>query len=219
MEIITTQDGSPTIRLEEGGITYHSKYGAVQESQHVFIEAGLYYRAVTKKQLNILEVGFGTGLNTYLTCLEVDRLNLSIHYTALDTNPLPDKVYGVLDYPTFLEEPSTKSMFQQMHNCDWEEDQQISDGFTLLKKRTPAEQWHSPNTYDLIYYDAFAPTSQPELWTPVVMRNMYESLIENGVLVTYCAKSDFKRALKKAGFEVEALPGPPGKREMTRARK
>ncbi|MAT53768.1 MAG: SAM-dependent methyltransferase [Saprospirales bacterium] len=219
MEVIKTQDGSPTIRLEAEGVTYHSRYGAVQESQHVFIEAGLYYKAVTKKELSILEVGFGTGLNTFLTCLEVDRLTLNVHYTALDTKPLPPEIFTALDYAQFLNEPATRELFLQLHQCDWEVETSVTEGFNLLKKNAKAEAWRSENTYDLIYYDAFAPSSQPELWTPEIMQNMYDSLIQGGVLVTYCAKSAFKRALKSAGFEVEALPGPPGKREMTRARK
>ncbi len=217
MQIIITQDGSPTIRLEDEGVTYHSRYGAVQESQHVFIEAGLYYKAVTNKDLNILEVGFGTGLNTFLTCLEVDRLNLNVHYTALDTNPLTEELFTMLNYATFLQEPSTNELFLKLHRCDWEKENLIGKGFKLLKKNFKAEEWRSENSYDLIYYDAFAPGSQPELWTPQVMQNMYDSLKEGGVLVTYSAKSAFKRTLKNAGFEVEALPGPPGKREMTRA--
>lgn len=219
MQIITTQDGSPTIRLVDAGVTYHSRYGAVQESQHVFIEAGLYYKAVTKKELRILEVGFGTGLNTFLTSLEVDRLNLNIHYTSLDTRPLPVEVYSSLNYAEFLGEPATAELFLQLHQCEWGVDNAITEGFTLLKETGEAENWRSENTYDLIYYDAFAPSSQPELWTPEVMKNMYDSLLDGGVLVTYCAKSAFKRALKSVGFEVEVLPGPPGKREMTRARK
>ncbi len=219
MQIITTQDGSPTIRLKNLGITYHSRYGAVQESQHVFIEAGLYYKAITKKQLNILEVGFGTGLNTFLTYLQLDPLHLTIHYTALDTNPLPEEVYTSLNYATHLEEPTAHEVFLLLHRCEWETGQAIEEGFTLLKSRQSAEAWKSENTYDLIYFDAFAPTSQPELWTPQVMKNMYDSLLPGGVLVTYCAKSAFKRALKNAGFVVETLPGPPGKREMTRAKK
>lgn len=219
MQIFTTQDGSPTIRLEDAGVTYHSRYGAVQESRHVFIEAGLYYKAIAKKELKILEVGFGTGLNTFLTLLEVDRLNLNIHYSALDTRPLPEEVYALLNYSGFLQEPATGELFLQLHKCEWGVDNPITEGFTLLKMKEKAEEWRAENTYDLIYYDAFAPGSQPELWTPEVMQNMYDSLVEGGVLVTYCAKSAFKRALKSAGFEVEAMPGPPGKREMTRAKK
>lgn len=219
MQIITTQDGTPTIRLSDVGVTYHSRYGALQESKHVYIEAGLFYKSITKKQLNILEVGFGTGLNTLLTCLESNRLKLDVKYTALDNNPLTEEIFTAINYANYLDAPHAHEVFLKLHQCEWESWQVFSETFSLLKKQVDAQHWLNENSYDLIFYDAFAPDTQPELWTEQVMQNMYDSLLDGGILVTYCAKSAFKRALKNAGFRVEALPGPPGKREMTRALK
>lgn len=219
LQIIITQDGSPTIQLEQAGATYHSRYGAVRESLHVFIEAGLFYRSISKKDLNILEIGFGTGLNAFLTVLEGERLGLNIHYTAIDRYPLELTTAAKLDYAGFLHQPELHSLFLRLHEADWNAERPISDRFTLLKLQQKAEEWQGNEQVDLIYYDAFAPAEQPELWTEPVLLSMYEALVEGGVLVTYCAKSDFKRTLKSIGFEVTPLPGAPGKREMTRARK
>ncbi|GIV31690.1 MAG: hypothetical protein KatS3mg029_1041 [Saprospiraceae bacterium] len=217
MEIITTQDGSPTIRLPELDVTYHSRYGAVQESRHVFIEHGLFLKSIGRRELDILEIGFGTGLNTLLTALESNRLGIKVHYTALDNRPLDKKIWSSLDYAATVGNPLTDSFFKSIHEAPWDKPTAISPAFTLEKREQRVEGWSPMRSYDLCYFDAFAPNSQPELWTEEIMSKMYQALKPGGVLVTYCAKSAFKRALKAAGFEVESLPGPPGKREMTRA--
>lgn len=217
MEIITTQDGSPTIRLPDLDVTYHSRFGAVQESRHVFIENGLYLKSIGRKELQILEIGFGTGLNALLTALESQRLALKVHYTSLDCHPLEQSVWSALDFSSCIEYPFAKEYFNRIHEAPWNEAAVLTPVFTLEKLNKRVENWMPKAAYDLIYYDAFAPSSQPELWTEEIMVKMFRALKPGGVLVTYCAKSTFKKALKTAGFLVESLPGPPGKREMTRA--
>jgi tRNA U34 5-methylaminomethyl-2-thiouridine-forming methyltransferase MnmC len=217
--IVTSQDGSHTVFSEQFGFTYHSKFGAITESAHIFITAGLRYRALMTKQIDILETGFGTGLNAFLTLLEAEKRNLTVHYIGLETFPIPDRAAEQLNYTDFLNCPDRKPDFMALHQCDWSRAHQITPYFCFQKLPAAIETFEAIEKFDLIYFDAFAPQAQPELWTVDVMERMYHALRPEGVLVTYCAKGEFKRNLKKAGFEVEALSGPPGKREMTRALK
>ncbi len=217
LKIFETQDGSSTVLSEQFGVSYHSKYGAVQESRHVFIEAGLFYRAIAQKALKVLEIGFGTGLNVFLTYLEAQRLGLDIDFVAIENYPLSLEMAALLNYPQMLQADGQSTVFQKIHAIPWGERQALSAFFHLKKLEMPFEELALPAQFDLIYFDAFAPDVQPELWDQPFAQKMYDVLNPGGVLVTYCAKGAYKRALKAAGFAVEALKGPPGKREMTRA--
>lgn len=215
LRIFETQDGSHSIFAEEFGVSYHSKYGAIQETQHVFIAAALHFKAVVKKDLRILGMGFGTGLNAYMSYLEAERLNLQLHYTAVEAYPIVAEQWKSLNYAEQLQKDT--ATFQRFHSSPWNEAQQIGEHFTLLKLQERFENLTFEPQFDAIYYDTFAPDTQPELWEQALFQSMYDALLPDGILVTYCAKGVVKRTLKSVGFEIEALKGPPGKREMTRA--
>ncbi len=219
MTLILTQDGSHSVFSETYGVTYHSKFGAVTESAHVFIAAGLRYKAAVQREISILETGFGTGLNALMTWLEAERRNLKVSYLGLEAFPVSEAEAASLDFPLALGCPERKDDFLHLHRCHWERQYPLSEHFTFEKRKTRIEDFTAPEAFDLIYFDAFAPQSQPELWTEEVFARMYASLKPDGALVTYCAQGHFKRTLKKVGFTVERLQGPPGKREMTRALK
>ncbi len=216
-KIFETQDGSHSIFSESFGVSYHSKYGAIQESNHVFIEAGLFYKALGAKQLSVLEIGFGTGLNALLTLLEASKRQLPVRYEAVEAYPITPGQAQLLNYPEILGERLAAGTFMRLHESPWDEELELTPYFTFCKKRILFEQIRYQDAFDLIYFDAFAPGAQPELWEEEVLGRMYGALKENGALTTYCAKGAVKRCLKKLGFTVESLKGPPGKREMTRA--
>ncbi len=215
--IIETQDGSHSIMAEEFGVSYHSKYGAVQETEHVFINAGLRHQASSKKELSILGIGFGTGLNALMTCLEAEKMGLTIHYTAVEAYPIPPELAEQLNYAELINVEKTGNIFRQLHQCDWEIPINIEPHFILTKRKQTFQDIADLDAYDIIYFDAFAPNAQPELWEAPIMQTMYDALKAGGVMTTYCAKGVVKRTMKAVGFTIEALPGPPGKREMTRA--
>ncbi|TNE63713.1 MAG: SAM-dependent methyltransferase [Bacteroidetes bacterium] len=217
MDLIVTQDGSHSIFAEQYGVTYHSKYGAVTESAHVFIDAGLRMKAVVQSDLTILEVGFGTGLNAFMTWLEAERRNLKIDYYGIEAYPIEPEAARQLNFADLLEVPQRQSDLLRLHTCAWGRKVQMSDHFSLHKKQARLETFLTTKRFDLIYFDAFAPQAQPELWTEGIFRRLFNYLNPDGALVTYCAQGHFKRTLKHVGFEVERLAGPPGKREMTRA--
>lgn len=219
MPLILTQDGSSSVFSEKYGVTYHSRFGAVTESAHVFIAAGLRYKAAVQRGISVLETGFGTGLNAFMTWLEAEKRNLKINYVGLETCPISEQEAASLDYPVALGCPERAPDFLALHRCDWSMPQLLSEHFIFEKRQKPIEEFVQPDAFDLIYFDAFAPQAQPELWTEEVFAHMFASLKTEGVLVTYCAQGHFKRTLKKVGFTVERLQGPPGKREMTRALK
>ena len=216
-EIIITSDGSTTIHIPEWDEQYHSKHGAIQEAYHVFIKHGL--SLFSKEKVCILEIGFGTGLNTFITFLEHTKQDLSIHYTGVEAYPISSEEIQQLNYVTELNAEKDQTIFDTMHTCEWETETTLNDRFTLLKQQKLFKEIDNKNAYNLIYFDAFGARVQPELWTEDVFKTMYESLQENGVLVTYSAKGSVRRAMQAVGFEVERLPGPPGKREMLRATK
>ncbi|HEV7332087.1 MAG TPA: tRNA (5-methylaminomethyl-2-thiouridine)(34)-methyltransferase MnmD [Flavisolibacter sp.] len=217
-EVVMTKDGSHTIAIPEKGVTYHSVHGAVQESMHVFIEAGLgaLLTSVNKQDLSVFEMGFGTGLNAFLTVLVAQEQHVSIFYTSVEAFPLSAKEASFLNYADVL---GAGDLFQRLHQCGWNEEVTLNEFFTIEKVQTELTAFSPSRQYDLVYYDAFAPSAQPELWTKAVFEKLYEMMHGNGVLVTYCSKGDVRRALLAAGFAVEKIPGPPGKREMLRARK
>jgi tRNA U34 5-methylaminomethyl-2-thiouridine-forming methyltransferase MnmC len=215
--IIETQDGSHTVYSEKFGVTYHSKYGAIQETQHVFIEAGLYYKTLKNKAISILEIGFGTGLNAFMTMLEAEKRGLTIEYQAAEAYPLSIAEAHQLNYPELLDRSDKAEGFKFLHESNWEEWHEISPSFKFKKLKSRFEDLQFLPIFDLIYFDAFAPSAQAELWEPPTLSIMYNALKEDGIWVSYCAKGSVKRNLKSLGFMVESIPGPPGKREMTRA--
>lgn len=218
-EIFSTQDGSHSLYSHQFRDTYHSRYGAIQESKHVFIQAGLFYKLPCAKTLHILEMGFGTGLNAYLTFLESASRDIRVLYDTIEAFPVSQEEAGQLNYPAILSASQTEAVFFKMHSLSWGEPHQLSPQFTFRKWQEDLLAFHLPESVDLIYFDAFSPETQPELWEPPVWEKLFKALNQEGILVTYCAKGIVKRHLRNAGFKVESLPGPPGKREMTRATK
>jgi tRNA U34 5-methylaminomethyl-2-thiouridine-forming methyltransferase MnmC len=222
-DLILTKDGSHTIAVTgmPGSVTYHSIHGAIQESMHVFIEAGLnsVRPLEATRGLNIFEIGFGTGLNALLTYIEAEKTKQIIHYAAVDLYPLEENEITTLNYCKQLERQDLFHIFLQMHSCEWERDTQLSETFYLHKTKQDLQDYKNSGFYDLIYFDAFAPNIQPELWTKNIFEKIYSILNTNGILVTYCSKGDVRRNMMAAGFIVEKMEGPPGKREMIRARK
>ena len=216
-ELRTTSDGSRTIFVPELDEHYHSFHGAYSESIHVFIHAGLKY--LKKPEVHILEIGFGTGLNALVTYRAAEKEGIKIHYTGVEAYPVIKEEWEQLEYTSIPELSKLKEVFRLFHTSPWEEDYRISDFFSLIKQQRKFSEIRAAQAYDLIFFDAFAPSAQPDLWTTSIFNQMYQSLRPGGVLVTYCAKGQVKRNMKEAGFNVERLPGPPGKREMTRALK
>jgi len=218
--LIETQDGSHSLLSGVFGVSYHSRYGAIQESSHVFIQAGLHWKALQAKELRILEIGFGTGLNAYLTLLEARRLDLKIHYESIEAYPIAIEQASMLNYPLILEpELGAPTLFMKLHTAPFGAASTLTAYFHLLKQQISFHNIQYAGEFDLVYYDAFAPDAQPELWEEPMLKRIYEALKPGGIMVTYCAKGYVKRNLKGVGFQVEALPGPPGKREMTRCLK
>ncbi|MBI2257492.1 MAG: tRNA (5-methylaminomethyl-2-thiouridine)(34)-methyltransferase MnmD [Flavobacteriia bacterium] len=213
-EIVQTKDGSNTIFLPEINEHYHSHHGAIQESKHVFILNGLdYFKNV--KDLKILEIGFGTGLNALLTYLYSQ--NKSIFYNGIEAFPLEMDLYSSLNFSTLIENLKVE-IIEKIQLSEWNKEIEISPTFTLFKTNQKIQEYTLNNEmYDLIYFDAFGPRVQAEMWSNEILNKMYNSLKKGGIFVTYCAKGQVKRDLKAQGFFVETLEGPPGKREMTRA--
>lgn len=216
-KIITTSDGSKTIQIEDWNEQYHSKHGAIQEAYHVFIKHGL---SLFKNQsLSILEIGFGTGLNALITLIEAKNNNLSINYDGVEAYPVEKEEISQLNYIEALNATGSSLEFAKMHESSWGEPIDISEDFILNKQQKDFLEIDAKEKYHLIYFDAFGARVQPELWTELIFKKTYDSLMEEGVLVTYSAKGSVRRAMQAVGFTVERLPGPPGKREMLRARK
>lgn len=224
-EIRITSDGSTTIHLPDWNEQYHSKHGAIQEAYHVFIKKGLvfYIDELNSKshsknnKISILEIGFGTGLNAFITFLEANKKDLIIDYVGVEAYPVLNDEIQKLNFVTELNATTFKIDFDKMHQVSWEEKHLIRNNFSLVKRKQFFTDIKDENSFDLIYFDAFGAKVQPELWTEVVFEIMYNALKNKGVLVTYSAKGSVRRAMQAVGFEVERLPGPPGKREMLRA--
>ncbi len=214
-EIIVTNDGSTTIHLPEWNEQYHSKHGAVQEAYHVFIKNGLSLFFDTT--VTILEMGFGTGLNSFITFLEAQKYRLTIDYVGVEAYPVSLDEILKMNYIETLKASRYTSVFEKMHAQEWDTKHTISTYFSLLKRKQFFQQITDQDKFNLIYFDAFGARVQPELWTEELFKKMFVSLKKGGVLVTYSAKGSVRRALQHVGFRVERLPGPPGKREMLRA--
>ena len=218
--ILITDDGSQTVFDSSINERYHSTFGAVTESLHVFIESGLRSFSHFDNPFRILEVGFGTGLNALLTLIETDRQGIMVHYDALEPFPLEEKIYSSLRYPEYLERPDLCDEFLKMHRAVPDNQVLITKSYSFTKISRELQDLNCTGSfYHLVYFDAFSPEVQPELWCAEHFQKLYDSLKDGGILVTYCSKGDVKRSLAKAGFHVERLPGPPGKRHMLRARK
>ena len=219
--IIKTSDGSTTIFLPEWQETYHSTHGAIQEAYHVFIKNG-FYHCLEQRKLNaiqLLEIGFGTGLNCFISYLESEKLNIAIDYVGLEAFPVTDAEFQQLNYIDELKSNDKKTVFEAIHQASWNQKNNISPHFNLLKRLEKFENITDKNCFDLIYFDCFGARVQPELWTETMFEKMYKALKLNGILVTYAAKGSVRRAMQTVGFQVERLAGPPGKREMLRAQK
>lgn len=218
-EPIITKDGSYTIAIPEMNVTYHSHHGAMQESMHVYIQAGLIHvlNNPAVPGISILEMGFGTGLNALLTLIEAEKSQRKIHYTTIELFPLQPGEITSLNYCQQLQRDDLNPIFQQLHQCDWEKDIPIMPFFTIKKLKTDLIALSTMQRFDLLYYDAFAPSAQPELWTKNIFEKLFTMVAPNGILVTYSSKADVRRAMKAAGFTVTKIPGPYGKREMVRA--
>ena len=216
IEVLITQDGSSSLRRKDLQEGYHSTYGAIAESVHIFIDAGL--RNVEKHSLiNILEIGFGTGLNALLTCEFAIKEKQSIYYQTIEKYPLSQQIISQLNYGKLL---SLEEEFLKIHSVSWNENAEINNLFSIHKIDKPAENLnYKANFFDIIYFDAFAPQFEENLWQQEMFAKLYSSLKKGGLLVTYCCKGDVKRALKSSGLQIEKLPGPKGKREILRAKK
>lgn len=224
-EIVQTSDGSTTLYLPDWNESYHSKHGAIQEAYHVFIKNGLYY-AQSKiigqpnktEAISILEIGFGTGLNGFITLLESEQSGQKIDFVGLEAFPVLLNEAMQMNYAAEIS-PSNGHVFQKMHECSWEQKNAITCNFTLTKQKKMFQDLVDQQVFDLIYFDAFGFRVQPELWSEAVFQSMYRALKSRGVLVTYACRTTIKNAMLSAGFAVQKLPGAPGKREMLRATK
>ena len=196
---------------------YHSKHGAIQEAYHVFIKSGL--DLFENQEINILEIGFGTGLNAFITLIEFDKRNLKVNYTGVEAYPVSIEELNQLNYLEELKSLSRKDDFDLMHTSTWGDKVEIVENFNLKKEQILFKEISAIAEYDLIYFDAFGARVQPELWTVEIFQIMFNAMKSNGYLVTYAAKGSVRRAMQEVGFLVERLPGPPGKREMLRAKK
>ncbi len=225
-ELLLTGDGSHTFHIPELDEHYHSVYGALQESMHVFIAMGLHEVAATRNEISILETGFGTGLNALLTALESEMLNLHTVYECIEPFPLSHSEVELLNYGTIVPGNHSASTFSRIHECNWELFVKIRTNFQIRKRRQMIQEFLKANEsgpqnrgYDLVYFDAFSPRVQPEMWTEELFTSLYRLMNPGGVLTTYSASGDVRRAMISAGFMVEKLQGARGKREMSRGRK
>jgi len=209
--IETTADGSPTLFLPEMDEHYHSVHGAVQESRHVYIEAG--FNQCFKNPVHVLELGMGAGLNVLLTAMEAERRGVQVRYTALEKYPLPEEIVGKLHY--FAEK---NEWFQKIHSMEWEKAATLTPFFTLQKICTDFRDFSFSEKYDVVYYDAFAPDKQAEVWSQELFDHLFRAMHPAGFLTTYCAKGHIRRMMQQAGFVVERIAGAAGKREMLRGR-
>lgn len=217
IRIIETSDGSQSLYRKDLNETYHSTHGAVTESQYVFIQHGLdFLQEKGREEIAILEVGFGTGLNALLTLEWAKNNSLSLSYTTLEPIPLEESIYTQLNYAAQIEGEVSKEDLFNLHEIDWENEHELASNFRFLKTQSKLQDFQASGLFDLVYYDAFAPSKQSEMWDFEVLEKTAALMSEGAVLVTYCARGQFKRDLAALGMEVETLKGPPGKKEMVR---
>lgn len=215
LQIKNTGDGSATLFLPEMNEQYHSLNGAVTESNHVFLANGFNFHP--SKQPVVFEVGFGTGLNCLLTAHQAQLHNRPTFYMTIEKFPIEQEIVNQLNYGSLVKENGIR-LFRNIHDCEWNIPVEVSPWFTLLKLNTDftTEKWILPKKTDIIYFDAFGPDKQPEMWSEEIFIRLFKNSSEGGILVTYSAKGEVRRRMVKAGFKVERLPGPPGKKEMLR---
>lgn len=219
MQLATTRDGSHTLYVPHLDEHYHSTYGAITESRHVFLDAGL-LRRMEGPEVSVLEIGFGTGLNALLTFITARDKQVKVTYHALEKFPVDLVLVEQLNYASLLPRvPDAESLFASIHRASWNETTILHPFFYLHKIRDDLADFQPEFKYDLIFFDAFAPEKQPEMWTQDIFNRLYKNLRPDGIITTYCVKGTVKRMLKTAGFRIEKLPGPPGKREMLRGTK
>lgn len=217
-KIINTKDNSKTLLIPEMNETYHSTNGAIAESKHIYINYGLKEVSRNKNEINLLEMGFGTGLNAILTLDFALSFKKKISYFTVEKYPITTEEINVLNYPESLNLNTLTSDFLKLHQCEFTMTHEINPYFIFSKHHKDLKDTSlNPTHFDIIYFDAFAPQHQPDLWTIEILKKMYTCLAPNGFLITYCAQGQFKRNLKAVGFEVVSLPGPIGKREITKA--
>jgi tRNA U34 5-methylaminomethyl-2-thiouridine-forming methyltransferase MnmC len=213
LQIFITDDGSKSIHLPDINENYHSNFGAWAESEHIYINSGLCYLADKTTDISILEIGFGTGLNAFQTILFAE--DLKINYTALEPFPISLEIIKELNYGNFIKDRN--AIFLKLHELSWNEKHSLTSNFCFSKNEVKIQYYNTDKLFNLVYFDAFAPEKQPEMWEKQVLEKVYKLMEKGGVLVTYCAKGTVKRMLKEVGFEIEKLPGPKGKREIIRA--
>jgi tRNA U34 5-methylaminomethyl-2-thiouridine-forming methyltransferase MnmC len=217
IEIRLTSDGSKTLYLPSLDETYHSNHGAIQEAKHVFIEHGLkHVHEFGMEKIRIFEMGFGTGLNALLTAQWAMENQQHMEYIGIELHPVDKEIWQQMDY---VQSSEDVALYERIMSCEWESTQEINAFFKLKKIAQDVTQVALSDRVDLIYFDAFGPRAQIEMWDLPVLQKMHELLNDGGIFVTYCAQGQMKRHLKSLGFEITSLPGPPGKREMTRAKK
>ncbi len=222
-KIEITKDGSSTLIHPKYNAHYHSTAGAIEESDFVYLKSGLFYflssekRQDLKQSCSILEVGFGSGLNAFNTLIKTEALALNIEYLGIETYPVTLDVIKQLNYPEQLSAQDQQAIYNTMHEVSWEKNHQITKQFSLEKRNHDIFSLKDTNKFDVIYFDAFGPTDQPELWTAPIFKIMFEALKNNGVLITYCAQGAARRAMQSVGFKVDRLSGPPSKRHILRA--
>lgn len=219
-QLLLTADGSHTVELEPGGETFHSRHGAIQESEHVYIREGWNRVPITPGHtLSVLEMGMGTGLNLLLLYRQARAAGIPVRYEALELFPLEEELYSALNYCDCLQEPALAPLFQSVHTSNWNELVVLEKGLELVKRKISLTEFQPAHRYQLILFDAFSPNNQEELWSTTQFRKLYDALDPGGILVTYCSKTVIRRALEAAGFTVAKVQGPWGKREMVRATK
>ena len=217
--VVKTSDGSHTLEIDEGAEHYHSTHGAMQESRHVFIDMGIEHVHRAVEAPSILEVGFGTGLNALLTLEWAERRGVSVKYTALEAFPLSEEEWSGLNYPDLLQWDRAPERWRELHRGPWNEEFAIETNMYLRKYVQKVQNFGEVDIFDVVYFDAFGPRHQPEMWTEEVFSTLFKACRAGATLVTYSAKGEVRRTMQRVGFEVERLPGPPGKREMLRATK
>ena len=226
VEFVRTGDGSDTLYRRDLNQHYHSTFGAIQESRHIFIDTGFHHALkqpgrdirVALHSIRILEVGFGTGLNALLTHTEAEKLGVRVHYTALEPFPLEPASWMALNYPSLCNGDANPDIFSKLHLLAWNQEGQVSPRFSIQKFDKLLQAYlPPPSGFDLVYFDAFGPDAQPELWTESIFKMLWGGMASGGILVTYSVKGDVVRAMKASGFITEKLPGPPGKRHILRA--
>jgi len=216
--IITSDDGSHTIELIGQNEQYHSTHGAIQESNHVYIKHGLEIIAQNESEINILEIGMGTGLNVLLTWLFALEHGLKIKYLAIEAYPIEEHLWGKLNYPFFIKNDKATDTFNKIHSSKWGIEEKLDKNFYFMKREELIQDSFLPkNVFNVVYYDAFNPDLEPDLWTKKVFEKVFLSMKNQSVLSTYSTKGVIKRALKSCGFKIEKKPGPPGKREILNA--